>query len=271
MVPVALNANRIPENEAGAFFRAIMATNKMPQGLWIVSPAGKVLAYHYFRAQSGEKPSRGKARWLSETLEFIDAGLKAYGPVTTRRVSHNNLFPERGCGFAEGKGIRLSAYVIQVRKGRREGDPVVDSVFWKEEMWQALIPPKLELDTRWAIPEGLLRSCAPVMSYYTDSLYTPQAQDMKKVEMQARVVAIETNRILIRLDGLFASEHYRENNPKLPISSSASATGYVTYDPLKKKMDTILIVFKGDYKNVPPWNTRSRFASVLEWQRAPAK
>ena len=45
-VPVALNANRIPNDDAGRFFQAIMRQSRWPQGIWIASPEGKVL-YEY--------------------------------------------------------------------------------------------------------------------------------------------------------------------------------------------------------------------------------
>ena len=60
LVPVALNANRIPHTEAGDFFQAVITKTGWPQGVSVVTPDGAVLSFHYFRNQAGESWQQGQ-------------------------------------------------------------------------------------------------------------------------------------------------------------------------------------------------------------------
>ena len=66
----------IPNDEGGKFFKSVMAQNGMPQGIWIVSPQGETLAYHYFKARDREKYADSQRRWVAETLAAVEEGLR---------------------------------------------------------------------------------------------------------------------------------------------------------------------------------------------------
>ena len=83
-VPVALNADRLPDNAAGKFFRTLLKT--WPQGLWVVTPEGKVLGFHYHRAKAGESAGDGSKRWVADTLTMVRDAAKAAGPLPVREV-----------------------------------------------------------------------------------------------------------------------------------------------------------------------------------------
>lgn len=265
MVPVALNANRIPDDDAGKFFQKIMKQSGWPQGIWIASPEGKVLAFHYLKDVSGESPAQTRVRWVRETLEAIDAGLKAFGPVTPRTLKEHDSMPDRGVGLREEGGVRLACYVTGLRKGQRDGDPVVDSVILSADDWKTFQPPKLDGGAEWSIPEAVVKKLAPALSPMTDSIYAPQTKDAKSAKLTCRIQRVETDRIFIRLDGNLKTEHFRDGDPKLPIRATAEFEGYAYYDTVKKQMTSLLLVFHGSYRNVPPWDQPKATASVVEW------
>jgi hypothetical protein len=266
MIPVALNADRFPDDDAGKFFRTVMKTNNWPQGIWIVAPDGKVLAFHYFRAMNGESPSKGKARWAQETLDAIEKGLTAFGPLQPRELKPHNPIPERGIGLLSNDGVRLAAFGTYLRNGKRDGDPVVDSIILTAEEWKTFQPRKLEVGAEWSVSEKAARRFAPVLSPLTDSIYAPLPKDAKIAKIDCRVEKADAKRVLIRLTGTWETEHFREDNPKLPIRADAKADGYAEYDPAKKQVTSLLLVLKGNYRNVPPWDTVKSTAGVVEWQ-----
>ena len=57
-VPVALNADRLPKSDDGDFFRTLK--KQWPQGLWAVTPDGRVLGFHYHRPKPGESYAEGQ-------------------------------------------------------------------------------------------------------------------------------------------------------------------------------------------------------------------
>ena len=121
MIPVTLNTDRMPNDDAGKFFKEAMKSSRWPQGIWIIAPDGKVLAFHYYRPVSGESPERGKARWTRELLEAVETGLNAFGPVKEREVKPHNPLPDRGVGLREDGGARLAALwrLLPQRQARR--------------------------------------------------------------------------------------------------------------------------------------------------------
>ena len=89
-MPVALNLYKVRQDrgEAGDFFRSVQRQKPNYQGLWVVSPGGKVLAAH--QDMSSMSDPRGK--WARKALADLEAGLKAFGPVQS----------ESGCTWMAG-------------------------------------------------------------------------------------------------------------------------------------------------------------------------
>jgi hypothetical protein len=264
-IPVALNANRIPNDDAGRFFRAIMQQSRWPQGIWIASPEGKVQAFHYFQVKSGESPAQSKTRWVQETLAAIDAGLKAFGPVETRKLAAHEAMPDRGCGFCSA-GARLAVYVRYLKDGKHDGDPVVDSVTIPADEWKAFGAPEATVGLKWDIPETTARRLAPALSPITDSIYTPQAADMKLAQVHASVQSVDAERAWIRYTGNLESLHHRDGDAKLPIRAAASVEGFGEWDRKQNRLIALVLVFRGSYRNVPPWDQPKSTGGVVEWQ-----
>jgi hypothetical protein len=268
LVPVALNANRIPDDAGGKFFGEVLKHSRWPQGIWIVSPDGKILAFHYFKTASGESPARGRERWVRETIEAIDAGLAAFGPVAPREVKWHDPLPDRGAGLLPDGGVRLAIFASYMRQGKRDGDPVVDSARLTEADWRAFAPPEGSASDGWDLPESALRKLAPALCPLTDSIYAPQPGDVKLAKLHARSEVTERGWTRIRYTGTLESQHNRDGDPKLPIRSKADIEGLGRFDPKARRLTSLLLVFHGEYRTIPPWDKPKPFAAAAEWHLA---
>jgi hypothetical protein len=263
MVPFALNTNRVPDDEGGKFFKAILRKQDWPQGLWIVSPDGKILAFHYYRGKPGETPAAGHNRWIFETRGFIEEGLKAFGDVKPRKADATDPLKYRGIGKMPNGSVRLAVYAHGMRKGQKDGEPVVDSTLLTAADWSAFVPGELSAGATWTIAPQAVGKLVPVLSPMTDAIFTPQPKDATKAELTAKVERITGGRALIRLTGQLESQHNRDGDPKLPIRASAAIEGLAECDVTSKELKALLLVTHGEYhRSAAPQAT----AGVIEWR-----
>src|SRR5262249_9093148 len=87
-VPVAVNLYKVRQvNDAGGeLFRSVQRQKDQYQGLWIVSPQGKVLA--------GHQDFKSAKTWSQEGIDTIDAALQSFGPVSARSGTPGNPPPD---------------------------------------------------------------------------------------------------------------------------------------------------------------------------------
>src|SRR5207248_17159 len=92
-VPVAVNLYKIREapGSAGDLFRSVQRQRSQYQGIWIVSPDGKVLAGHH--------EVKNPTQWAREVLDTIVAALAACRPVQAREPIATDPIPNRGRGL----------------------------------------------------------------------------------------------------------------------------------------------------------------------------
>jgi hypothetical protein len=268
-IPVALNANRIPDDEGGRFFRKIMETNHWPQGIWVVDADGKVLAFHYLKNKSGETTAQLHKRWIVETREAIETGRTAFGGVQPRdlsRLRNYNPLPDRGVGVMADGGVRLAVSATAFRNGERDGEPAVDSVILSAKEWTTLIPTKLEAGMKWEVPAAVAARFAPALSPQTDLIYVPQSKDVLTANLTATVTGVSSGVAKIRYKGNWESLHSRDGVAKFPVRASASAEGVATCDASTGAPRSFLMVFRGTYRNVPPWDKPQPTGAVIEWK-----
>ena len=107
---------------------------------------------------------------------------------------------------------------------------------------------------------------SPVLSPMTDSIYTPQPKDVQTATLKATIDKVEGNVARVRLTGSWEATHYREEDPKLPVRTAATAEGVMFLDAGGKSVRALLLVFKGTYRNIPPYDkTTQPTAGVVEW------
>ncbi len=267
---MALNTDRFPDTEDGKFFHALMA--QWPQGLWAVTPDGKVLGFHYHKPKPGESSLQGQQRWIDETIQMIRGAIKDAGAVGVREVKKRpDPFADRGRGIQSDGGIRLAVSVIGLQGGRQDGPPVVDSIRLTAKEWAAFSPPEgsVAVGTQWALPEETARRFAPALSPMTDPIFSPTPADVKTTKMAAKIFRCDGDLAVIRYRGKWETAHNRDGDPKFPIRTSAGGEAVGIYDVRKGKLTTLVWVLGGVYMNSPPGDKPRPTASVIEWSAGP--
>lgn len=264
MVPFALNTNRVPNDDGGKFFKAVLRKQDWPQGLWVVSPEGKILAFHYYRVKAGEKYAAGQKRWIEETRAAIEEGLKAFGAVEPRKAQKTDPLKNRGVGKLPDGGVRLAVYAHgMLKNGKKDGEPIVDSAHLKASDWAAFTPSDLTVGKSWTISAEAVNKLVPVLSPMTDAIFTPQPKDATTAELKATVQKVENGKAQIKLTGKLESMHNRDGDPKFPIRASATLEGLLECDAKSKEPRALLLVSQGEYRrSTAPQAT----AGVIEWR-----
>ncbi len=263
MIPFALNTNRVPDDAGGHFFKAVLRKQDWPQGLWVVSPEGKILAFHYYKPKAGEKHAEGQARWVKETRAAIEEGLKAFGDVKPRDPAKTNPLKNRGVGLLPSGGARLAVYAHGMHKGKKDGEPVVDSAILTAGEWKSFELTELKVGAAWTIPTSAAAKLVPVLSPMTDAIFTPQPKDATIAELTAKVESVTAGRALVRLTGRLETQHNRDGDPKFPIRASATIEGLAIYDAPNHPPSALLLVTAGEYRrSAAPQAT----AGFIDWR-----
>src|SRR5262249_18721190 len=184
------------------FFRALM--RQWPQGLWVVTPAGRVLGFHYHKSNPGESYADGQRRWVRDTETMITNAIRDAGPLTPRGpVAQANPLADRGHGTAADGGVRLAVSVVRLRGGRKEGPPAVDSIPLTVEQWRAFRLPAgdVKAGREWTIPEEAGRRFAPALSPMTDAIFSPIPDDVTLARVTARVERVADRLAVVRYTG----------------------------------------------------------------------
>lgn len=235
--------------------------SRWPQGLWVVTPEGQPLAFHYHKNTPGLSFAQNQQKWVDDTAEMLRTAVKAAGPLPPRSARAGNPFPDRGLGLTRDGGVRLAVSVIGTRNGRQEGPPAIDSVLLGKDEWAAFAPPEGKGD--WQPPEAIAKTFAPALSPMTDSILVPRPADLTKAAVSARVVRDAGGVWVVRYSASWESLHHRDGDRRYPIRAEATGEGVGVYDPAARAMRSLVWVLRGTYRNgtaaVPT-------ASVVEWQ-----
>ena len=282
-VPVAVNLYKVrrAKDAGGDLFRSVQRQKDQYQGIWIVSPEGRVLAGHH--------DIKNHKTWSQEILETIDGGLRAFGSVSPRRAKRENPLPYRGRGVKPDGSVSVAVYVRSMLGGgsdsapsvvdgkdhwkwagalRPDGPPVIDSLALSPKEWSTLTPPRLEAGSEWAVPEAVARKFSRALSPSSDQSTMPRPEEAKVAELKAIVESVGKGQARIRLTGRWATEHTYNRKPSY---GWASAEGIAVYDIEKKALERVLLVFSGAFKSVPPWDKGHRpIGAVMEWGSGPS-
>jgi hypothetical protein len=276
-VPVALNLYKIREDrgEAGDFFRAVQKQKPNYQGLWVVSPEGKVLAAH----QDMTTMADPHGKWAQAALADLERGLQAFGPVTPRRVELTQSLPFRGVGTQPDGRVTLAVtdrwvFVPDLsREPPRDalGATVLDSITLTADEWKGLAPPDARPGRTWDVPEATGRKFFPLLS--TGDTTFRDAKEVTAVRLAGRVERVEGGVAHLAYEGAIAATHVgtkNEGKEGKQCSSSATLLGGVgTYDVASGRLLSLTLVFDGRFRNYAPYDAPARFGAVVEWHQEP--
>ena len=278
-MPVAVNLYKIRQakDAGGELFRSVQLQRSQYQGIWIVSPEGKVLAAHH--------EIKDHKTWPQEVLDTIDTAFKAYPEVVPRQIQPVNPLPYRGVGTHADGGVTLALYARTVRGGGRptapapvhanslwlwegdlktDGPPVIDSLTLSRDEWMAFTPRDAVAGSEWRIPESAARRLARALSPSSDQSTMPRPEDATVAELKVRVEAVEDRQMRIRLSGRWATKHIYDGKPSY---AWATADGIGVCDMKTKAMRSLLLTFSGAFRMVPPYDKSDRpTGAIAEWQ-----
>jgi hypothetical protein len=283
-VPAAINLykTRKATNGSRELFLSIQRQKDQYQGIWIVTPDGKVLAgkHDYEDFNNGAR----------ELLETIDAGLRAFGPVTRRQVAPTNPLPLRGKGMRPDGGVDLALYGRQMLGGGRDrmppgidpgrawiwdgsyrpdGPTMIDTLTLDAGEWRAFAPAQVAAGHKWTIPDAVARKFVRLLSSSSDQSMMPRPQETKAAELKAKVEAVEGERARVRLRGRWEAVHVMEDLPETSpyrvTYVAATAEGRATWDAGRNAMTSFLLVFDGTFRCGKPDAEPGRTGGVAEW------
>jgi hypothetical protein len=293
-VPAAINLYRVRQANDGSreLFQSIQRQKDQYQGIWIVSPDGKVLSgrHDYMDFENGAR----------ELLETIDAALKAFGPVEPRRVrpseetagqtitadTISDFLPFRGKGVRDDGNVDLALYVRQVLGGGRQtippgvdsdrawiwdgpyrldGPPVIDTVTLTREQWRTFSPPAAQSGTSWSVPEQVARQFTRLLSASSDQSAMPRPEDATLAELQCTVESVSGGEARIRLTGRWEMAHAIEQDKDRMLFGTATARGVAVYDTKAQVLRSFLLVFDGTIRHGRPGASPNRTGAVAEW------
>lgn len=278
-MPVALNLYKIRQerSEAGDFFRSVQRQKPNYQGLWVVTPEGKVLAAH----QDMKDISDWHGKWPKKVLADLEAGLQAFGPVPPRHVEAFSSLPHRGVGTqAEGRvTLAVTDRWVFVKDLSRDpprdalGATVLDSITLTAAEWKELAPAEVKEAGTWVVPEATARKFFPLLSTGDTTFRDPR--EVTSVRLVGRIEKMADGVAYLAYEGEIAATHQgtkNEGKEGKQCSSAAKLLGGVgVYDVASGKLRALTLVFDGQFRNYAPYDTPARFGAVVEWSQEPAR
>ena len=278
-MPVALNLYKIRQDkgEAGNFWHSVQRQKPNYQGLWLVSPEGKVLAAH----QDMSSMSDPHGKWAKAALADLEGGLKAFGSVSPRRLGKFQSLPHRGVG-TDSEGLATLAVTdrwVFVKDLAREpprdalGPTALDSISLTAEELKELAPADPKPGSAWVVPEATARKFFPLLS--TSDTVFRDAKEVTSVRLAGRVEKVEGGLAYLAYEGEIAATHRgtkNEGKEGKQCSSSAKLLGGIgTLDVKSGRLLVLTLVFKGRFRNYAPYDSPAPFGAVIEWSRKPAE
>lgn len=277
---MALNLYTIRQDkgEGGDFFRSVQRQKPNYQGLWLVSPEGKVLAAH----QDMDSMSDLHGKWAATALADLEAGLKAFGPVTPRPATTFQALPHRGVGTQLDGRVTLAVTDrwVFVKDLSRDPPPdalgatVLDSIALSSKELTGLLPVDVKSGSRWTVPEAVARRFYPLLS--TGDTVFRDAREVTAVHLAGWVEKVEGGIAYLSYEGDISATHHgtpNEGKEGKQCSSTAKLLGGVAALEVESgRLLWLTLVFDGHFRNYAPYDDPpSPFGAVVEWVRKPGK
>ncbi len=261
-MPVAQNLYviRSQKDMAGEFFRNVQKQKPAQyQGLYLVSPDGKVLASH-------QQYKNGKT-WVNELIADLEPGLRAFGDIKPRDVSRTDPLPFRGVGKREDGSITLAIYLRYARKKiplRELPNPTIDSLTLSTSELGEFAPPRIEHGVAWKLSEELSRKFSRLLGP-SDEDSMPRPKEMTAFNLTGKLDRDENGVAIITYQGSLAGGHL--NAAKKQTQGKVNILGVGRYHVKTKQMLSLVWIADGVHNRPPPYDNAVPYSAVVEWVR----
>ncbi len=195
--------------------------------------------------------------------------MKAFGPVSARRVERVDLHPFRGVGVREDGSVVLAAVVRRMLGDKPAERGAYDSINLSAKEWAAFAPSEAKVGTRWTLPVEVSCRFCRCLSPISDLSTIPRPEEMTGAEIRAAVVSVEDGVATLAYRGSLAATH---ESPYHKGKFSAAATdvrGAATFDVKNGRMLSLTLIFDGTYRDFPPDDKEAVTVAGVEWRREP--
>ncbi len=262
---VPLYTVRKEKSPSGDILRAVQKQRpEQYQGVYIVSPAGKVLS-------SQAKEPEKRDTWAQALLDVIEDGVGAYGAVTERMVEPIRLLPDRGVGRRKDGKIVLAVYTLTLHLGldrRGFGDATIDSAVLSSQDRERLEFPDLKTGDDFDVGTAAVRKLHRVLSPMSDCNTLPQADEVDHASLTATVERVAGDVVYLGFRGRITGVHTWPFPPHKgkKIHAEMTLAGVGTCERKTGKLLSLLLLGDGRYRNYPPYDQVVRYGAVVEWR-----
>ncbi len=259
-VPVAVNLYKVrkAKDAGGELFRSAQRQKDQYQGLWMLTPDGKVLAAHQNFKQA--------STWTREVISSIEAALAAFGPVEPRRAVPTTPLPHRGLGVQSDGAVSLAVHTRYLHHQKADGPVVIDTLRLSASDWKQLIPPTLTAGNVWSVPGQVARLFSRILSPSSDQSTMPVPNDVTAVEMTGTPGPAENGLVRVRYAGRLAAAHTYEGKT---LRGEAVLAGEALCDVATGQPRALTFLFTGIHHGPPPYDAPRELGAVVEWHAAP--
>ncbi len=260
-VPVAINQLTVRDREdaEGELFRSVRKQNSTYQGIWFVTPDGKVLAQVQSRYT---EPYLQAARAALEKWQALSSEPPKPLPARTAD-SFDGLSP-----VAEGS-IRLSVFVRRLNPVGQDGLPAYDHVDLTADEWRSFIPAEATIGARRAVSQSARRKMA--LTFWPEALSDPiRPEEIRSVEMTATLDSITTDEWVVNLAGKVHIDGNSIWGVRPHRSYQATLHGVLRYRPSEQKLTALRLVGDGRWQVAESFGILSapaRLGVAVEWTR----
>lgn len=265
-VPLAANLYEIRKRRdaVGDFFRSMQKQKAQYQGIWIISPEGKVLAAHH--------NVKDEKRWTHEILDTIDVALRQTGPLEPREPQEFDILPYRGKRVRPDGSVTLALTARTIYQGRAQGGGAFDDVSFTAKQWAEFAPRKGEPGERWRVSRDVVRAFSRCLSGINDQTNMPRPHEVKQADLTAHVRTVRGGIARIDYQGNIAAVHQHPFEKGKFSTGAAQIEGVGLYNVARKEMQALYLYFDGTWRAIQPWDRDvNRLAAGVEWVREPQR
>lgn len=261
-MPVAVNLYEIraQKDAGGDFFRQVQKQRPgQYQGLYLVSPDGKVLASH--------QQFKSEKTWTNELIADLEPGLRAFGDIKPRDFTRTDPLPFRGVGKRDDGSVTLAIYLRNSIKNipiRELPNPTIDSLTLSAKELSEFAPPRLELGAAWKLSEELSRKFSRLLGPSNEDSM-PRPHEVTAFNIVAKLDRGENGVAIVTYQGSLVGGHL--NAAKKQTKGRVNIVGVGRYHVKTQQMLSLVWVADGVYNGPPPYDYDVGYSGVVEWVR----